>query len=111
MGIHFTTINMPLVRTPMIAPTKLYENVPTISPEEAAEMIVDAIVHRPKRIATRLGIFAEIAHLLAPRATELGMNEAYRLFPDSASAKGKKGKHESSPEQIALAQFTRGIHW
>lgn len=112
LGIHFTTINMPLVRTPMIAPTKLYDNVPTISPEEAADMIVDAIVHRPKRIATRLGIFAEIAHLLAPRATELGMNEAYRLFPDSSSAQGKKKeKHEPSPEQIALAQFTRGIHW
>ncbi|MDH3646925.1 MAG: SDR family oxidoreductase [Gammaproteobacteria bacterium] len=110
-GIHFTTINMPLVRTPMIAPTKLYDNVPTISPEEAADLIVDAIVNRPKRIATRLGIFAEIAHLLAPRVTELGMNEAFRLFPDSSKASGKKEKLEPSPEQIALAQFTRGIHW
>ncbi len=109
-NIHFTTINMPLVRTPMIAPTKLYDNVPTISPDEAADMIVDAIVHRPKRIATRLGIFAEIAHLLAPRVTELGMNEAFRLFPDSSASQGKR-KHEPSPEQIALAQFTRGIHW
>lgn len=110
-NIHFTTINMPLVRTPMIAPTKLYENVPTISPEEAADMIADAIVHRPKRVATRLGIFAEIAHLLAPRVTELGMNEAFRLFPDSAAAAGDKEKAAPSAEQIALAQFTRGIHW
>ncbi len=112
-NIHFTTINMPLVRTPMIAPTKLYDNVPTISPDEAADLVVDAIVHRPKRVATRLGIFAEIAHLLAPRVTELGMNEAFRLFPDSAAAEGKdkKEKQAPSPEQIALAQFTRGIHW
>ncbi|HEV7915272.1 MAG TPA: SDR family oxidoreductase, partial [Albitalea sp.] len=51
MGITFTTINMPLVRTPMIAPTKMYENVPTLSPEEAAGLVVDAIVHRPVRIA------------------------------------------------------------
>lgn len=109
-GIHFTTINMPLVRTPMIAPTKLYENVPTISPEEAADMVVDAIVHRPKRIATRLGISAEIMHLLAPKMVELGFNEAFQLFPDSAAAQGKKG-HQSSPEQIAVAQLTRGIHW
>ncbi|HBL87895.1 MAG TPA: short chain dehydrogenase, partial [Alcanivorax sp.] len=36
LGIHFTTINMPLVRTPMIAPTKLYNHVPTISPNQAA---------------------------------------------------------------------------
>ncbi len=112
-NIHFTTINMPLVHTPMIAPTKLYDNVPTISPDEAADLVVDAIVHRPKRVATRLGIFAEIAHLLAPRVTELGMNEAFRLFPDSAAAEGKdkKEKQAPSPEQIALAQFTRGIHW
>ncbi|NND59740.1 MAG: SDR family oxidoreductase [Gammaproteobacteria bacterium] len=110
-NIHFTTINMPLVRTPMIAPTKLYDNVPTISPDEAAEMIADAIVHRPKRVATRLGIFAEIAHLLAPRITELGMNEAFRLFPDSAAAADKSKSSSPSAEQIALAQFTRGIHW
>ncbi|MFK7886034.1 MAG: SDR family oxidoreductase [Gammaproteobacteria bacterium] len=109
-GLHFTTINMPLVRTPMIAPTKLYQNVPTKSPEEAADMVVDAIVRRPKRIATRLGIFAEILHLLAPKMTELGMNEAFQLFPDSAAAQGKSG-HQSSPEQIAIAQLTRGIHW
>ena len=107
---HFTTINMPLVRTPMIAPTKIYKNVPTMRPEEAADMVVDAIVRRPKRIATRLGIFAEIMHLLAPKMTELGMNEAFQLFPDSAAAQGKSGQY-SSPEQIAVAQLTRGIHW
>ena len=38
-GINFTTINMPLVKTPMIAPTKLYDSVPTLSPEEAADLI------------------------------------------------------------------------
>ena len=38
-GINFTTINMPLVRTPMIAPTKIYENVPTLSPEQAADLV------------------------------------------------------------------------
>ena len=101
---------MPLVRTPMIAPTKLYKNVPTIGPEDAAEMVVDAIVRKQKRIATRLGIFAEILHLLAPKLTELGMNEAFQLFPDSAAAQGKKG-HDTSPEQMAVAQLTRGIHW
>ena len=55
-GIHFTTINMPLVKTPMIAPTKFYDNVPTLSPDEAADLVVDAIIHKPVRIATRLGI-------------------------------------------------------
>src|SRR3546814_20486596 len=59
-NIAFTTINMPLVRTPMIAPTKMYESVPTISAEEAADLIVEAIIERPSRIATRLGILAGV---------------------------------------------------
>ena len=58
-GIEFTTINMPLVRTPMIAPTQLYQHVPTLSPDEAADLIVQAIIDRPERIATRVGIFAQ----------------------------------------------------
>jgi NAD(P)-dependent dehydrogenase (short-subunit alcohol dehydrogenase family) len=56
-GVHITTIHMPLVRTPMIAPTKMYDAFPTISPDEAADMICDAMIHRPKKVATRLGTF------------------------------------------------------
>jgi len=66
-GITFTTINMPLVRTPMIAPTKMYDNVPTISPDEAAEFIKQAVIYKPQRIATRMGIFAQMLHAVAPK--------------------------------------------
>jgi NAD(P)-dependent dehydrogenase (short-subunit alcohol dehydrogenase family) len=111
-GVSFTTINMPLVRTPMIAPTKIYENVPTISPEEAAELVADAVIHKPKRLATRLGISAQILHLLFPKAMEISMNTAFQMFPESTAAKGvKEDQGAASAEQIALAQFTRGIHW
>jgi NAD(P)-dependent dehydrogenase (short-subunit alcohol dehydrogenase family) len=114
-GVNFTTINMPLVRTPMIAPTKMYENVPTLSPEQAADLVVEAIVYKPVRIATRLGIFGAISHAAAPRLTQILLNTAFNMFPDSAAAQGKKGeeaaKQELSPEQIAFAQLTQGIHW
>ncbi len=111
-GIAFTTINMPLVRTPMIAPTKIYENVPTISPAEAADLVKNAIIYRPQRIATRLGIFAQVLHLLMPKVSEIIMNSAFRLFPDSAAAKGMRGRDETaSQEQIAFASLMRGIHW
>ena len=56
-NVTFTTINMPLVKTPMIAPTKIYDSVPTLTPDEAAQMVADAIVYRPKRIATRWAAF------------------------------------------------------
>ena len=111
-GIEFTTINMPLVRTPMIAPTKLYQHVPTLNPEEAADLIVQAIIYRPERIATRVGVFAQVLHALAPKVYAVIMNTAFRLFPESAASKSPAADaQEPSLEQISFAQFTRGIYW
>jgi NAD(P)-dependent dehydrogenase (short-subunit alcohol dehydrogenase family) len=112
LGITFTTINMPLVRTPMIAPTKIYNNVPTLDPEEAADMIAQACVDKPVRIATRLGISGEVLHALLPRVAQIVMNTSFRMFPDSAAAKGDKaGRPTLSPEAIAMQQMMRGIHF
>ncbi|MDR7096260.1 SDR family oxidoreductase [Hydrogenophaga laconesensis] len=111
-GITFTTINMPLVRTPMIAPTKIYQNVPTLSPEEAADMIAQACIFKPVRIATRLGITGQVMHALVPRVAQIVMNTSFRMFPDSAAAKGEKGaKPQLSPEAVAMQQMMRGIHF
>ena len=114
-GINFTTINMPLVKTPMIAPTKMYESVPTWTPDEAADFVVHAIIERPVRLATRLGIFGQIFYAVAPRVYEIIMNTAFRLFPDSPAAKGVKGRAEieqqPTSEQVAFASLMRGIHW
>ena len=111
-GITFTTVNMPLVRTPMTAPTKIYDNMPLLKPEEAADMIVQACVDKPVRVATRLGVFGEILHAAAPRITQIVMNTTFRMFPDSAAAKGDKGaKSTLSPEAIARSQMMKGIHF
>ncbi len=111
-GIEFTTINMPLVRTGMIAPTQIYQHVPTLSPEEAADLIVQAVIYRPERIATRVGIFAQVLHAMAPKVYAVIMNTAFRLFPESSAAKGQQpDTQEPSLEQISFAQLTRGIYW
>ncbi|KPF50237.1 short-chain dehydrogenase [beta proteobacterium AAP121] len=110
-GVTFTTINMPLVRTPMIAPTKIYNNVPTLSPEEAADMIAQACIAKPVRIATRLGIFGEVLHALVPRIAQITMNTTFRMFPDSDAAKGEKGKPQLSAEAVAVQALMRGIHF
>ena len=112
MGVTFTTINMPLVRTPMIGPTKLYDNVPVLSPEEAANLIAEACVEKPVRIATRLGITGELMHALVPRVAQIVMNSTFRMFPDSSAAKGDKDKkYVPSPEAVAMQQMMRGIHF
>jgi len=111
-GVTFTTIHMPLVRTPMIAPTKMYDAFPAITPDEAAEMICDALRTRPKHMGTRLGTLGEVAYALSPKAVDRILHLAYRVFPDSAASKGQKNVDErASFEQIAMATLTRGVHW
>jgi NAD(P)-dependent dehydrogenase (short-subunit alcohol dehydrogenase family) len=116
LGLSFTTINMPLVRTPMIAPTGLYNNVPTLSPEEAADMVAQACIFKPVRIATRLGIAGQILHAVLPRVAQIAMNTSFRMFPDSSAAKGgkpgdKPAKQHLSAEAVAMQQMMRGIHF
>jgi thioester reductase-like protein len=111
-GVTFTTIHMPLVRTPMIAPTKMYDAFPAISPEEAADMICEALRARPKEMGTWMGKFGEVAYTLSPSAVDRLLHLAYRVFPDSAASKGHSDVEEHvSFEQIAMATLTRGVHW
>ncbi len=111
-GITFTTIHMPLVRTAMIAPTKLYDQFPTISPEEAADLICEAIRAKPKQINTRLGTFGEVLYALAPKAVDQILHMAYNVFPESAAASGKKDENErATGEAVALSHLMKGVHW
>ncbi len=113
-NVTFTTIHMPLVRTPMIAPTKIYDSFPTISPEEAADLVCEAIRSKPKQINTRLGTFGEVAYALAPKAVDQILHMAYKVFPESfkKDKEGKEGEGErASGEAMALAHLMKGVHW
>ncbi|MEX2196110.1 MAG: SDR family NAD(P)-dependent oxidoreductase [Thermoleophilaceae bacterium] len=113
--ITITTIHMPLVRTPMIEPTTMYRSFPSISPERAAGMVCDAIVHRPKRIATPLGHLGELAYTVHPKSVDAVMGTGFRLFPDSAAAKGRQPRPAEAERPtraaLAFARLLRGIHW
>ncbi len=111
-GVSFTTIHMQLVRTEMIAPTKIYDAFPTISPDEAADLICEAMRSKPKTINTRLGTFGEVSYTLMPKAVDQILHMAYKVFPDSAASKGEKDPSEkASNEQVALAHLMKGVHW
>jgi NAD(P)-dependent dehydrogenase (short-subunit alcohol dehydrogenase family) len=121
--VHITTIHMPLVRTPMIAPTKMYDRFPTITPEEAADMICEAIIHKPKRIATPLGTLGQLLYAINPKSIDYILNSAYHLFPDSSAARGEKKERKeqagapaaavdrASDRQVLFANLMRGVHW
>ena len=94
----------------------MYDSVPTLTPDEAADLVVKGIIEKPSRIATRLGIFSSVINALAPKAYEVIMSTAFELFPDSAAARGDKQalKEEAkapTQEQIAFAALMRGVHW
>ncbi|MFN2582521.1 MAG: SDR family oxidoreductase [Candidatus Dormibacteria bacterium] len=114
-GVDITTIHMPLVRTPMIAPTGMYRSFPTISPDEAADMVVEAIIKRPHEVSTRVGKFGELVHAVAPGLHHLIMSGAYQMLPDTADRKkegdgASRSEQPVTPEAYALGMLMRGIH-
>ncbi|HEU5267285.1 MAG TPA: SDR family oxidoreductase [Jatrophihabitans sp.] len=111
--VHLTTIHMPLVRTPMIAPTKMYDRFPTMTPPEAADMICQAMINKPKKVGTTLGNLGELAYQISPSGVDRVLNRGYKLFPDSLAARGGKAKQpeQPSPESVAFAHILRGVHW
>ncbi|MGW7534210.1 SDR family oxidoreductase [Amycolatopsis sp. NPDC054798] len=116
-GITFTTIHMPLVRTPMIRPTKIYDAFPTKSPEQAADMVLKALIQRPKHIGTPAGQAIGLTYTLAPGLTDAIAYQGFRIFPDSAAAGGSgklkigRGEKHLSRAAMALARLSRGFHW
>ena len=90
--ISITTVYMPLVRTPMIAPTKIYKYVPTLPPEQAADLVAYAIVKRPMKIATHLGYLSSITYAVAPEINNKLMSIGFNLFPSSSASVGEQEK-------------------
>jgi NAD(P)-dependent dehydrogenase (short-subunit alcohol dehydrogenase family) len=113
-GVAITNIHMPLVRTPMIAPTGIYKNFPTSSPEEAAELVASAILTRAPEVSTRLGKLGETVNTVAPGLLQFVMTGAYHVFPESAGKDGERSKpadEEISVEAAAMAYLMKGIHF
>ncbi|MBS63368.1 SDR family oxidoreductase [Salinisphaera sp.] len=112
-NIDLTTIYMPLVRTPMIAPTKLYDYVPTLTPEQAADMIVCAILEKPKRIASPLGTTAQISYALWPKVNDFVLHKAFHMFPSSKAARGGRSSEDEKPNipGRVLAALLPGPYW
>lgn len=113
-NIDISTIYMPLVRTPMIAPTKMYDKLPTLSPEQAADLIAKALIKKSKSIATPAGSFGAFTYAVAPKFNDSLLSVAYRMFPSSAAARGvKEGTEEPklSMKQRLFTIIRPGEHW
>ena len=109
-NVAITTVYMPLVRTPMIKPTKIYDSFPAITPDEAANLVVNSVIDRPKRVTTKLGNFSQAAQIVAPKLVDRILNVGYRLFPESKPRNAPE-QPRVSIEAVAFAHLLRGLHW
>jgi NAD(P)-dependent dehydrogenase (short-subunit alcohol dehydrogenase family) len=111
-GVRFTVVNLPLVRTPMVEPTRIYRRFPLLQPEQAADIVCDAVIAQPQRLVTRFGVLARLIELLAPRLGTALNNENFRMFPESEAAGAAPGSDSVvTPEMLAFAALMRGVHW
>ncbi|MEU0544945.1 SDR family NAD(P)-dependent oxidoreductase [Nocardia sp. NPDC005978] len=69
-NVRFTSVYMPLVRTPMIAPNPLYQNALALTPEQGAQVICDAIIDRPRRLGPLLGRITSFLDSVTPHRTD-----------------------------------------
>ncbi len=109
-NVDISTIYMPLVRTPMIAPTKIYNYAPAWSVDKASELVIEAAVHKTKRIKTFVGQTMEMSYAVAPKLNDSLLARGFQLFPSSAKARGKAVDEAPSGETMALAYLLRGTH-
>jgi NAD(P)-dependent dehydrogenase (short-subunit alcohol dehydrogenase family) len=112
--VRFTTVHMALVRTPMISPTTLYDKFPALTPDQAAGVIADAIVHRPRRASSPFGQFAAVADAVNPAVMDRVRNRAFAMFGDSDAARGDESATDTTQfdrRSETFVRATRGIHW
>ena len=84
-GVNFTLMNYPLVRTPMIAPTRVYRYVPAMSPQKAVDWMCEAIIRRPKRMVTPFALFSLGMYYTLPKTAEFIVNTGYQAVPEQVA--------------------------
>jgi short-subunit dehydrogenase len=113
-NVRFSTVHMSLVRTPMIEATTIYQRFPVLTPDDAADVLCEAIIRRPRRVSPPFGQVAAFADAMSPAIMDRVRNQGFRLFEDSAAARGEKPGSERadvSAQARAFAEVTRGVHW
>lgn len=124
--ITFTTIHMPLVRTPMIVPSRRLNPVPPISAEHAAAMVVRGLIDKPARIDTPLGTLADFGNYFTPKLSRRILHQLYLGYPDSPAARGvpsprtartpRPPRRPKPPVRIprpvkSAVRLVPGVHW
>ena len=103
-NVRFSTLNYPLVRTPMIAPTKIYDYMPVMSPETAVKWMLDVIITQNKRKLGVMGKGALLMYYLLPKTSETIVNASYQVLYEAPPA-GPRAVTPAEPEHAGEASL------
>ena len=112
-GIDITTVHMPLVRTPMIAPTGIYKNFPDHQPRGGCRDGGAGDDHAPPRGLHAAG---QVRRTDPCRSAGTAQPAHERGVPHAPGQRGKKQADDDgeeapvSAEAYALGMLMRGIH-
>jgi NAD(P)-dependent dehydrogenase (short-subunit alcohol dehydrogenase family) len=115
-NVKFTTVHMPLVRTPMISATTIYDRFPALTPQDAGDVLCQAMIHRPRRSSPPFGQLAAFADAVSPTIMDRVRSRGFEMFDDSAAAKSGNGEPPTPDVPIStqgrvFVEVTRGVHW
>ena len=106
--VRFCTVHMSLVRTPMIEATTIYQRFPVLTPDQAGEVICEAIVKRPRRVSPPFGQLAAFADAMSPSIMDRVRSQGFQLFADSAAARGEVDVLQGAGRGVRSGPGVRG---
>ncbi|TNF65056.1 MAG: SDR family NAD(P)-dependent oxidoreductase [Deltaproteobacteria bacterium] len=93
-GVKVTTIYMPLVKTPMMKSTTIYDAFPMRSAAQAVDLIVEGIIHHPSESPSR----SETC-LNSPTALPRTPSSAFSMRPINSTQSPATRKTSASPSR------------
>jgi short-subunit dehydrogenase len=84
-NIHVLCAYLPFVRTPMMGATGLFDETSAMTPERAAEWMIEGVARRERMVAPRAFRGFYMTNFIAPRQSARLLNLLYRIWSDSPS--------------------------
>jgi short-subunit dehydrogenase len=97
-GVRFSVVHLPLVRTPMTAPTQAYEATAMLSAEQAADVLLSAMLTRQPQLGTWTGGLMQLMYVVAPGLVERWMADAQQCLTLDGGGRGVPEKFARSIE-------------
>ena len=94
-GISTTTVHFPMVRTEMSGGTDIYQAMPMLSADRAANWLVKAVVDRPSRVTSLQGVAAEIAMATLPGVVTAGMRPLFRTMDRTLARRSRDVRNDT----------------